>query len=94
MNVPPHVGSKVKYTWYFGNGDVMNSTERGANYTWTEAGVYTVTMTAENKVSLVVKTVRLIDWSCGWRSGIEKVLNPPMLKGSISLNGTALHRQS
>ena len=88
------MGSKVTYTWYFGNGDVMNSTERGANYTWTEAGVYTVTMTAENKVSLVVKTVRLIDWSRAWGYVLKLVLSPSMLKGSISLKMTALHRQS
>lgn len=59
LNVPPHPGSKVLYTWTFGTGDVMNSTDRGANYTWTEAGVYTITLTAENKVSNVQVTVSI-----------------------------------
>lgn len=48
------------YTWRFGTGDVMHSTERVANYTWTEAGVYTITLTAENKVSNVQVTVSFI----------------------------------
>lgn len=56
LNIPPHPGTKVMYTWNFGTGDVMNSTDRVANYTWTEAGVYTITLTAENKVSNVLVT--------------------------------------
>lgn len=48
------------YTWRFGTGDVMHSTDRVANYTWTEAGVYTITLTAENKVSNVQVTVSFI----------------------------------
>nr|XP_034310453.1 uncharacterized protein LOC105340501 isoform X2 [Crassostrea gigas] len=56
LNVPLHPGTKVMYTWRFGTGDVMHSTDRVANYTWTEAGVYTITLTAENKVSHVQVT--------------------------------------
>lgn len=48
------------YTWRFGTGDVTHSTDRVANYTWTEAGVYTITLTAENKVSYVQVTVSFI----------------------------------
>lgn len=60
LNVPPHPGTKVMYTWRFGTGDVMHSTDRVANYTWTEAGVYTITLTAENKVSHVQVRVSFI----------------------------------
>lgn len=38
----------------------MHSTDRVANYTWTEAGVYTIKLTAENKVSNVQVTVSFI----------------------------------
>lgn len=60
LNVPLHPGTKVMYTWRFGTGDVMHSTDRVANYTWTEAGVYTIKLTAENKVSNVQVTVSFI----------------------------------
>ncbi|XP_062611467.1 uncharacterized protein LOC134273293 [Saccostrea cucullata] len=55
LKIPPHTGTKVLYTWKFGTGDTMNSTDRTMNYTWTDAGVYTIIMTAENKVSSVNK---------------------------------------
>ncbi|XP_055995228.1 uncharacterized protein LOC125649388 [Ostrea edulis] len=56
LSIPTHPGSQVLYTWRFGTADVMYSNHREMNYTWTGAGIYTIKLTAENKISSMCQT--------------------------------------
>ncbi|XP_052268592.1 uncharacterized protein LOC127869972 [Dreissena polymorpha] len=57
LNVPAHPGSDVMYTWDFGDGVSIAVENASIGYTWSEAGVYNVTLYAANNISSVLTSL-------------------------------------
>ena len=51
LEVPPHPGSDVMYMWDFGDGANVTTENASVAHTWSEAGVYTVTLLAFSNIS-------------------------------------------
>lgn len=53
-----HTGNKVTYNWTFSDGNENVTTSQDMSHTYTDSGVYTVTVVAWNKISSASWTVR------------------------------------
>lgn len=51
LTIPLHPGSKTVYTWQFGDNSTIVTTESSVDHVYTESGVYTATVSADNAIS-------------------------------------------
>ncbi|KAJ8319266.1 hypothetical protein KUTeg_004357 [Tegillarca granosa] len=57
--IPAHAGSKPVYTYTFGDGEVMVTNSSTVTHIYRTAGVYLITVTAENAISSMTATCLL-----------------------------------
>lgn len=60
--IPLHTGSDVLYSWDFGDGNITVTLNRSLEYAWDTAGIYNVTVYAENEINS--KTAFVNDLFC------------------------------
>lgn len=49
--VAPHPGSSVIYHWDFDDGNFSTGPNKSVEHVWTSAGIYNITVVAQNNIS-------------------------------------------